>query len=255
MFFTTLLAIPEKYISIAFRMFDLDGNGEVDVDEFKKVMKAMRANTPMGEALRTNVDNNSFLPYFFGPDGKKKLTINAFKEFMKNLKAAILKVEFDRLDFERQGSISASAFATSIVGFGDIRRIKVYSPRVEELAASTIRISFEQFCAFQKVIASLDDIDEIIRLFLTSGDAFTRYDLKRAAKTVSGVDLEDAPLDVIFHLFDSNRDGKLDYDEFVGVMKGRNTMGLTKPRDTGFIRFFECSKDCLYENVGVRTAQ
>lgn len=41
-FFTTLLAIPQHHIKLAFRMFDENGDGEVDQQEFKRVMNVLR---------------------------------------------------------------------------------------------------------------------------------------------------------------------------------------------------------------------
>lgn len=41
-FFTTLLAIPQHHIKLAFRMFDENGDGEVDQQEFKHVMSVLR---------------------------------------------------------------------------------------------------------------------------------------------------------------------------------------------------------------------
>lgn len=45
--FTTLLAIPPKYSRIAFRMFDTDGNGCVDVEEFKDMIKLVGQSNPI----------------------------------------------------------------------------------------------------------------------------------------------------------------------------------------------------------------
>lgn len=45
--FTTLLAIPPKYSKIAFRMFDTDGNGCVDVEEFKDMIRLVSQSNPI----------------------------------------------------------------------------------------------------------------------------------------------------------------------------------------------------------------
>jgi hypothetical protein len=37
--------------------------------------------------------------------------------------------------------------------------------------------------------------------------------------------------DLLWHIFDKNGDGRLDTDEFFEVMKGKQTFGLSKPRD------------------------
>jgi Ca2+-binding EF-hand superfamily protein len=53
MFFVTLLSIPEKDIRIAWQVFDIDGNGEVDIHEFKQIMAMLRANTPIATSRRS----------------------------------------------------------------------------------------------------------------------------------------------------------------------------------------------------------
>ncbi|KAK3006056.1 hypothetical protein RJ639_016674 [Escallonia herrerae] len=79
-FFVTLLSIPESSFSVAFKMFDHDNNGEIDKNEFKKVMALMRAQNRQGarqrDGLRVglkvsgSVENGGLLEYFFGKDGK-----------------------------------------------------------------------------------------------------------------------------------------------------------------------------------------
>lgn len=48
-FFTTLLSIPPKYTEIAFRMFDRDHGGSIDIDEFKDMMRLIRTSNPIAK--------------------------------------------------------------------------------------------------------------------------------------------------------------------------------------------------------------
>ena len=41
--FSTLLSIPENRIEIAFKMFDLDGSGAIERDEFNKLFEVRLA--------------------------------------------------------------------------------------------------------------------------------------------------------------------------------------------------------------------
>lgn len=96
LFFITLLSIPEKQFKIAFQMFDLDGNGSVDLNEFRQVVSMMAARTVHGQAQRTkslrDMQKRQKYPQFFGDDGKGRLTLDQFSTYIK--KYDLLSVSF-----------------------------------------------------------------------------------------------------------------------------------------------------------------
>nr|BAE88006.1 unnamed protein product [Macaca fascicularis] len=47
-FLTTVLSTPQRNFEIAFKMFDLNGDGEVDMEEFEQVQSIIRSQTSMG---------------------------------------------------------------------------------------------------------------------------------------------------------------------------------------------------------------
>jgi len=85
--------------------------------------------------------------------------------------------------------------------------------------------------------------------------------LRRAARASSEVVLTDAMLDIIWHVFDTDRmfiiivglccvdvrtgNGKLDAKEFINVMRQAKTRSLDRPRDIGFTRAVESFWECL----------
>lgn len=52
-------------------------------------------------------------------------------------------------------------------------------------------------------------------------------------------------LDVIFHVFDVDGDGKLNQEEVLSVLQQRADRGLSHPRDTGIARLGECVVGCF----------
>ena len=70
MFILMLLTTPRRNFEIAFRMFDLDGNGVVDAQEFEKVSE-----TIMRGKIRTAKLNR----HFFRISGK------FYRAFLRNL--------------------------------------------------------------------------------------------------------------------------------------------------------------------------
>ena len=82
-------------------MFDLNGDGEVDVDEFEKVRGVVLNSTSVGHRHRDrsttgNVAGsvgNALVEYFFGPNKDGKLTVEEFGEFHAQLLEEILRLE------------------------------------------------------------------------------------------------------------------------------------------------------------------
>lgn len=183
---------------------------------------------------------------FFGPDGKKELGFDTFRSFLTELRDAVLQVQFEMIA-SGDGTVSARDYAMSLASYGNLRHMKDYLTRVEKLKDNAARISFEEYRSFNTVLESLTEINFALSSFISMGEPFTKSELRRAALAAADVNLSDDLLDVVFTLFDKDGDGKLDYHEFVGVLEGRQSFGFSKPRDSGFVRFTTCLKNC-FEN-------
>ncbi|XP_010527118.1 PREDICTED: calcium uptake protein 1, mitochondrial [Tarenaya hassleriana] len=197
-FFVTLLSIPESSFSVAFKMFDLNHNGEIDKDEFKKVMSLMRSQHRQGvfhrDGLRTgfktsgSVEDGGLVEYFFGKDGNEKLKHDKFVQFMRDLTDEMLRLEFAHYDYKGRGTISGKDFALSMVAAADLNHLGKLLDRVDELGdhphLHDIRISLDEFKQFAKLRIKLGQFS--MALF-TCGEAnglLTMEDFKRAAAHV-----------------------------------------------------------------------
>ncbi|KAH9619039.1 hypothetical protein KSS87_009871 [Heliosperma pusillum] len=237
-FFVTLLSIPESSFSVAFKMFDIDNNGEIDRDEFKQVMALMRAQHRQGanhrDGLRTGlrsgikiggaVENGGVVEYFFGENGETQLHLDKFVQFLRHLHDEIVRLEFSHYDYKSKGSISAKDFALSMVASAEISHINKLLDRVDELdnnpQLSNLRISEHEFRKFAELRMKLEPF--ALALF-TYGK-------------VCGVSLSDSVVDLIYHVFDSNRDGSLSAEEFLRVLQKRSKE-IAQPVETGFIGY------------------
>eukprot|EP00276_Gloeochaete_wittrockiana_P018732 CAMPEP_0184345596 /NCGR_PEP_ID=MMETSP1089-20130417/13977_1 /TAXON_ID=38269 ORGANISM="Gloeochaete wittrockiana, Strain SAG46.84" /NCGR_SAMPLE_ID=MMETSP1089 /ASSEMBLY_ACC=CAM_ASM_000445 /LENGTH=424 /DNA_ID=CAMNT_0026675947 /DNA_START=81 /DNA_END=1355 /DNA_ORIENTATION=- len=254
-FYTTLLSIPTKYFSVAFRMFDEDGNGEIDQGEFRNIVRFLATHNPVAQAERSSALSEHSLseigsyPVFFGNDGKKKLTFSEFSSFITSLRETVLELQFNTIATGAP-TITSQQFAISVVSYGNLSRNSTFfQSKIDQLASNSTRISLSEFKNFYKALDHIGEIDFALRTYVTLGDAFTKQDYKRAAKAVAGVDLTESQLDILFFIFDKDGDNKLDYDEFVGVMKGVKSYGLSKPRDLGVGRFFDCLSTCWKSEI------
>uniref|UniRef100_A0A7N0RG71 EF-hand domain-containing protein n=1 Tax=Kalanchoe fedtschenkoi TaxID=63787 RepID=A0A7N0RG71_KALFE len=196
-FFVTLLSIPETSFSIAFKMFDLDNNGEIDLEEFKKVMSLMRSQNRQGSQHRDGirklslninhdpVDNGGIVEYFFGKDGSQCLQHSKFVQFLRDLHDEILKLEFSHYDYKNSGSILAKDFALSLVASADISHINKFLDRVDEIDSDpnlkNIRVTYEDFKNFAKLRKELQSLALAIFSHGKVNGLLTKGDFQRAA--------------------------------------------------------------------------
>ncbi|XP_060175509.1 calcium uptake protein, mitochondrial-like isoform X2 [Lycium barbarum] len=254
-----LRCAPSKF----FMLFDTNSDGhvsfkeEIDIYEFKKVMTLMRAHNRQGahhsDGLRAghnlggHVDNGGLLQDFFGEDGKKHLQYDTFVQFLRDLHEEMLKLEFAHYDFKSRGSISAKDFALSMVASADLKYLNKLLDRVDDLdnesQLSHIRISFEEFKSFAELRKKLQPFSLALFCFGQANGLLTRSDFKRAASRVCGVSLTDNMIELVFHVFDTNRDGSLSSDEFIRVLEKRER-DIAEPTEAGILNFVSCCGNC-----------
>ncbi|KAL4029167.1 hypothetical protein IC575_012391 [Cucumis melo] len=266
-FFVTLLSIPESSFSVAFKMFDIDNNGEIDREEFKKVMGLMRKQNRQGAhhrdgrrfGMKVSVENGGLVEYFFGEDGKGSLHHDKFVQFLRQLHEEILILEFSHYDFKSQGSISVKDFALSIVASADINHIDKLLDRVEALNKEphfkNIRITYEEFKDFAELRKKLESFSLAIFSYGKVNGELTKQDFQRAASQVCGVSITKNVVDIIFHIFDANEDGDLSSDEFVRVIQRREVNSSQPAVGVGGLLscWFSCAAKCSSAKLFVRS--
>ncbi|XP_038111808.1 calcium uptake protein 1 homolog, mitochondrial isoform X5 [Culex quinquefasciatus] len=257
-FLLTVLSTSRRHFEIAFRMFDLNGDGDVDSEEFEKVANLIRQQTSIGSRHRDHANtgntfkgvNSALTTYFFGPKNDEKLTIEKFLDFQQQLQREILTLEFMRKNPDENGNISESDFAELLLAYAGytqkkkVKKIKRVKKRFRDHGAG---ISKEDYLNFFHFLNNINDVDTALTFYHIAGASIDQATLKHVAKTVALVELTDHVIDVVFTIFDENMDGQLSNREFVAVMKNRLMRGLEKPKDTGFVKLMhsilKCAKD------------
>ncbi|XP_011626389.1 calcium uptake protein, mitochondrial isoform X1 [Amborella trichopoda] len=256
-FFVTLLSIPEPNFSATFKMFDLDSNGKIEREEFKKVMQLMRSHNRQGSAHRDglrpgfivgdSVENGGLVEYFFGKDGKSSLQYEKFVKFLKDLHHEIIRLEFAHYDYKSCGTISARDFALSMVAAADMGLISKFLDRVDELSDNPhlrdMQITFEEFKAFAELRKKLYPLALAIFSYGKVNGLLTKDDFQRAASHVCDVVVTENMVDVVFHVFDANRDGNLSIDEFLGAVQ-RRERDIGNPMEMGCVGVVSCWLSC-----------
>lgn len=256
-FLLTVLSTSRRHFEIAFRMFDLNGDGDVDCEEFEKVATLIRHQTSIGSRHRDHANtgntfkgvNSALTTYFFGPTLKEKLTIEKFLDFQEKLQKEILSLEFQRKTPDHNVKITETDFTELLLayaGYPQKKKMRMLK-RVKKTFRDSEGISKEDYLNFFHFLNNINDVDTALTFYHIAGASIDQTTLKHVAKTVAHVDLSDHVIHVVFTIFDENHDGQLSNKEFIAVMKNRLLRGLEKPKDTGFIKFmytvWKCAKE------------
>ncbi|XP_066991241.2 calcium uptake protein 1 homolog, mitochondrial isoform X2 [Anabrus simplex] len=257
-FLLTVLSTSRRHFEIAFRMFDLNGDGDVDCEEFEKVATLIRQQTSIGSRHRDHANtgntfkgvNSALTTYFFGPNMDEKLTIEKFLEFQHQLQKEILSLEFLRKEPDENGNITEADFTELLLayaGYPPKKKTRMVK-RVKKMFKDNAKgISRDDYLKFFHFLNNINDVDTALTFYHIAGASIDQATLKHVAKTVAHVDLTDHVIDVVFTIFDENLDGQLSNREFVAVMKNRLLRGLEKPKDTGFVKLIQSVVKCVKE--------
>lgn len=261
-FLTTVLSTPQRNFEIAFKMFDLNGDGEVDLEEFEQVQSIIRSQTSMGmrhrdrsttgNTLKTAGCSSALTTYFFGEDLKGKLTIGSFLEFQRKLQHDVLKLEFERND-PVDGRITEKQFGGMLLAYSGVqsRKLKHMQKGLKKMFKDAQGITFEEVENFFTFLKNVNDVDTALSFYHMAGASIDKVTMKQVARTVAKVELSDHVCDVVFALFDCDGNGELSNKEFIAIMKQRLMRGLEKPKDMGFTRLvramWKCAQDTAWD--------
>ncbi|KAL0490456.1 calcium uptake protein 1, mitochondrial [Acrasis kona] len=218
--FITLLSLNPHQFSLAFRMFDADGNGFIDANEFKNVLQANKKHQGPVDS------NNSIMQYFFGPNQDRKVSFSDFIRFVNKCKDTILKLEFLQHDIEGRGAVSVEAFSelmTNSPHFNTINDISHFKKQLNLLKTNGFfkpsgRVDYDTYKAFRVMSERIDDISFAMQLYTSGGNAIGRDTFTRAVKNVGIVDIPSRVVDLVFALYDSDNNGTLDWKEFTTAL-------------------------------------
>ncbi|CCA67158.1 probable mitochondrial carrier protein ARALAR1 [Serendipita indica DSM 11827] len=159
--FQTLLKRPDADYLIAFKFFDVDGSGSIDLNEFKNVFAA----TLGADALPFNFDCDWVKLHLGKRDGTHVLGYNEFTQLMKGLQDERLRQAFKYLDSNQDGFITPDQFKRIILELEGHKLSDSVLERLPTLCALSPggKISYAEVVAFHNVIKSMDMVERVIR--------------------------------------------------------------------------------------------
>ncbi|CAH0749802.1 unnamed protein product [Diatraea saccharalis] len=221
-FLLTVLSTSRRHFEIAFRMFDLNGDGDVDCEEFEKVAALIRQQSSIGSRHRDHANtgntfkgiNSALTTYFFGPKLNEKLTIEKFLDFQQQLQKEILSLEFQRKQPDETGRITEADFAELLLayaGYPAKKKARMLKRVKKAFRDHGVGITKDDYLKFFHLLSNINDVDTALTFYHIAGASIDQPTLIHVARTVAHVELDPHVINVVFTLFDENSELVLFY--------------------------------------------
>ncbi|KAF2075106.1 hypothetical protein CYY_003583 [Polysphondylium violaceum] len=219
--FDELMAKPDSEYFLAFKLFDRDGNGTISKDDFKHVVKAS-----LDPTIPFNFDCE-LVNLYFG-DGKNELNYSQFTQLLKDLQQERVKQEFKFYDKSRSGYIPCDKFA-KILSSVKLRKIpeeiKSKLSSIAELnnaSGHPDQVSYSQFVATNDMLLHIPSYGRVLKAALArlNKTNINKEEFLMESRSSTSIEITPMEVDLIFHLFDVNKDGKLgvvDFEKATGI--------------------------------------
>jgi Ca2+-binding EF-hand superfamily protein len=206
--------LSEEEMNAIFVIGDVDQNGEIDLDEFKRMMMPSASDvvTKFRSAHKTTHDvQEAFKKFDADNDGaidRQEMT-QALSSHGLNFTQQEVDAIFKAGDINSNGSIDYAEF------------VSLMCPSAHAIVTK-----------FRTQYKNMDDVIAAFKRFDRNNDgALDKAELTQAMKS-SGQSYSDIEVDAIFSLGDSDGDGEVSLEEFVALMSPSSSEILTKLRST-----------------------
>jgi solute carrier family 25 aspartate/glutamate transporter 12/13 len=216
--FELLLSRPDAELELAFRLFDENNNGQIGQEDVLRVLKSSSDSN-----FKFNA-NCSLMQRFFGAKGTRKLNPAEFQQFFLNLTEEIPRQLFEHYDSKSTGFLNQDQFSQLLhdLGFGAWRLPPGVLTRLMDvkcLVPNRTIITYPEFIAFNNFLNHLPAVEKLVNRECKMKDGpITKEEFKWAVMNSVGNNVSPLEVDVIFNIFDTNKDGKIDLQDFQCVV-------------------------------------
>lgn len=214
--FEQLLDKPDAEYEIAFRLFDKDGKGEVDYNQFVKQYEENKSE----DALPFDWNSNWATLYLGDQNKRHSLSYPMFSQMLSGLMGERVRQAFRYYDQNNTGYIQPEEFQTIIKQTASHKLSDTMLENLHTLCniSQTSKVSYASVRAFLNVVRHVDMVEVIAHNACNnSKDGFiTRQDfMKEAARNTKFSLFTPMEIDVLFHFTSlSNTSGRLSLDDF-----------------------------------------
>ncbi|GFG37016.1 hypothetical protein Cfor_05724 [Coptotermes formosanus] len=225
--FEGLLCVPDALYKTAFQLFDTNGNGVVNFDEFSEVMKK----TVLHNKIPFDM-NGGFVKLYFGKDKKRAISYGEFSQFLHDFHEEYAVEAFRRYDQTGSGFITALDFQDIMINIKS--HLLTDEVKANLVAAASggqggKRVSFPYFMAFNSLLNNMELIKRIY-LNATNGNRnqeVTKEEFLHSAQMMSQI----TPLevDILFLLCDLlHQTGRIVYNDLQAIAPEQYFKQITK---------------------------
>ncbi|KIW00125.1 hypothetical protein, variant [Verruconis gallopava] len=218
--FTNLLAKPDAEYEIAFRLFDVNGEGVVKFDDFYKILAANRS----PDAIPFDWNSAWASLYTGGRKRRHDLTYPQFSQMLRGLQGERVRQAFEHFDKNGDGYIEPEEFQRIILetaGHKLSDHLLSNLPTLCNISAGS-KISYANVRAFQNMIREMDMFEMIVKnATAKSADGrITRTDfLNEAARVTRFSNITPMEADILFHFAGMDEpSGRLGIQDFAKVL-------------------------------------
>eukprot|EP01116_Phalansterium_solitarium_P021430 TRINITY_DN6654_c0_g1_i1.p1 TRINITY_DN6654_c0_g1~~TRINITY_DN6654_c0_g1_i1.p1 ORF type:complete len:858 (-),score=262.01 TRINITY_DN6654_c0_g1_i1:371-2944(-) len=218
--FDLIASKPDAEYELAFMVFDTGNNGVVTKHDVVRTLSNQQTHAP---GFKFDFEC-SLLRRFFGTDGKRALRPSEFSQFYLGLSEEIPRQLFRFYDKESKGYITSEQFEALLQDSGNWRVHTGLQERIETLGSlrrGAKVVTVGEFLAFSELLNHIPAVNETVRRATTlrGNRAITKEEFKQEALANVAYNITPLEVDVIFAIFDTNNDGRVDYNDFRCVQK------------------------------------
>lgn len=217
--FCNLVSRPDAEYEIAFKLFDIHGNGAVSYDDFIRLCTSNR----LSESIPFDFNVPWATLYVGGKKQRHEMTYHQFSQMLRGLQGERIRQAFHHFDRNQDGYIDPVDFQHIILETSRHKLSDIILDNLQTLCNVTgNKVSYANVRAFQNLMTEMDMVASIVESACrkSSDGKITRSDFANEAALSSRFGLfTPMEIDILFHFASlDNQSGRLGVNDFTRVL-------------------------------------